>query len=109
MSDTTDAIVVLVTAPPDRAAELARSIVEARVAACVAISTPIRSIYRWQGEIHDDAEVQLVIKTTRAHFAGLEAYVRANHPYEVPEILALPVVAGSAPYLAWLRTETRVD
>lgn len=109
MSETTDAIVVLVTAPPDRAPELARGIVEARLAACVALSGPIRSIYRWKGELQDDAETQLVIKTTRAHFTALEAHIRAHHPYEVPEILALPVVAGSAPYLAWLRTETRVD
>ena len=62
-----------------------------------------RSIYRWKGEIHDDQESQLVIKTTRDRFEALEAHVRANHPYEVPEIVALPIIAGSAAYLEWLR------
>lgn len=104
-TDDREAVVVLVTAPPDRAAGLARSLVEARLAACVA-TMPIQSTYRWKGEIHEDAEVQLVLKTTRDRFAAIEAHLREHHPYEVVEVLALPIVAGGAPYLAWLRDET---
>ena len=104
-ADDREPIVVLVTAPTDVAPALARSLVDARIAACVSITSPIRSIYRWNGQIHDDPEAQLVIKTTRDRFAGLEAHVRANHPYEVPEIIALPITVGSSAYLAWLRAD----
>jgi periplasmic divalent cation tolerance protein len=103
-----DALVVLVTAPsPDQAAELARALVEERLAACGNVLPAIRSIYRWEGKIHDDAEALLVLKTTRGRFEALRERVIALHPYDVPEVLALPVEAGSAPYLAWLATETR--
>jgi periplasmic divalent cation tolerance protein len=103
-----DALVVLVTAPsPEKAAELARALVEERLAACGNVVPAIRSIYRWEGKIHDDAEALLVLKTTRGRFEALRERVIALHPYDVPEVLALPVAAGSAPYLAWLATETR--
>lgn len=103
-----DALVVLVTAPsPDQAAELARALVEERLAACGNVLPAIRSIYRWEGKIHDDAEALLVLKTTRGRFEALRERVIALHPYDVPEVLALPVEAGSAPYLAWLAAETR--
>lgn len=106
MSETArEAVVVLVTAPPDLAPELARSLVEARLAACVALS-PIRSMYRWKGEVHDDEEVQLVLKTTRDRFEAIEAHLRAHHTYEVPELLMLPVQAGGEAYLRWLAAET---
>jgi periplasmic divalent cation tolerance protein len=104
MSDV-GALVVLITAPPDLAPTLARSIVEARLAACVAI-TPVRSIYRWRGETHDDEEVQLVVKTATSRFEALRAFVRANHRYELPEILALPVIDADREYLAWIAAET---
>lgn len=100
-----EAVAVLITAPPELAPVLARGIVEAHLAACVT-QVPIRSTYRWKGEIHEDAEIQLVVKTTRDRFAALEAYVRTHHSYEVPELLALPIVEGGAEYLAWLRAET---
>jgi periplasmic divalent cation tolerance protein len=99
------ALVVLITAPPELAATLARSIVEARLAACVAI-TPVRSIYRWQGATHDAQEVQLVVKTATARFEALRAFVRANHTYAVPEILALPVVDADREYLAWVKASS---
>lgn len=102
---TREAVVVLLTAPPELAATLARKLVEARLAACVA-QMPIQSTYRWEGEIQQDSEIQLVVKTTRDRFAALAAFVRANHTYEVPELLALPVVEGGSAYLAWLRDET---
>ncbi len=104
----TDALVVLVTTPtPERAAEIARALVEERLAACGNVLPAIRSIYRWEGKVQDEAEALLVLKTTRARLEALRERVLALHPYEVPEVLALPVEAGSAPYLAWLAAETR--
>ncbi len=104
----TDALVVLVTTPtPERAAEIARALVEERLAACGNVLPAIRSIYRWEGKVQDEAEALLVLKTTRARLEALRERVLALHPYEVPEVLALPVETGSAPYLAWLAAETR--
>jgi periplasmic divalent cation tolerance protein len=103
----TDALVVLVTAPtPDRAAEIARALVDERLAACGNVVPAIRSIYRWEGKVQDDQEALLVLKTTRARFEALRERVLSLHPYEVPEVIALPVDAGSAPYLAWIARET---
>jgi periplasmic divalent cation tolerance protein len=100
-------LVVLVTCPPDRAPELARSLVEARLAACVNILPAVRSLYAWKGEVCDDAEALLVVKTRASLFEALRAAILAGHPYEVPEIIALPVVAGHQPYLDWLEGSTR--
>ncbi|MGB7712243.1 MAG: divalent-cation tolerance protein CutA [Microcoleus sp.] len=95
-------VVVLVTADSEVEAEaIAKSLVENQLAACVSLS-PIRSIYAWQGEIHSAAEWQLVIKTDLAKFEDLKTKVRAMHSYEVPEIIAIPIVAGSEAYLDWL-------
>jgi periplasmic divalent cation tolerance protein len=103
----TDALVVLVTCPtPERAAEIARALVEERLAACGNVVPGLRSIYRWEGKVQDDAEALLVLKTTRARFEALRERVLALHPYEVPEVIALSVEAGSAPYLAWIAAET---
>ncbi len=103
----TDALVVLVTTPsPERAAEIARALVEERLAACGNVVPGLRSIYRWEGKVQDDAEALLVLKTTRARFEALRDRVLALHPYEVPEVIALPVEAGSARYLAWISGET---
>ena len=107
MSSPTDALVVLVTAPTaEKAAEIARVVVEERLAACGNVVPGLRSIYRWEGRIQDDAEALLVLKTTRARFDALRDRVLALHPYEVPEVIALPVEAGSARYLAWIGAET---
>jgi periplasmic divalent cation tolerance protein len=104
----TDTIVVLVTTPDaERAAEIARAVVEERLAACGNVVAGLRSIYRWEGEVHDEGEALLVLKTTRARFEELRERVLALHPYEVPEVIALPIVAGSAPYLAWIADQTR--
>jgi len=95
-------VVVLVTADSEVEAEaIAKSLVENQLAACVSLS-PIRSIYTWQGEIHSAAEWQLVIKTDLAKFEDLKTKVREMHSYEVPEIIAIPIVAGSEAYLDWL-------
>ncbi len=94
--------VVLVTAPSrDEAVAIARSLVEAKLAACVNIF-PVRSIYTWKEELCADDEWQLVIKTDLAKFDVLEAKVREVHSYEVPEVVALPIVSGSPPYLQWM-------
>jgi periplasmic divalent cation tolerance protein len=103
----TDALLVLVTAPdPDKAAEIARALVEERLAACGNVLSGLRSIYRWEGKVQDEPEALLLLKTTRARFEALRARVLALHPYQVPEVIALPVEAGSAAYLAWIAAET---
>lgn len=103
----TDAFVVLVTAPsPEKAAELARALVDERLAACGNVVPGLRSIYRWQGAVQEDQEALLLLKTTRARLDALRARVVALHPYEVPEVLALPVEAGHPPYLAWIVEST---
>src|ERR1051325_11307757 len=100
-------VVVLVTAGgAEEATHIGRALVEARLAACANVVGPIRSIYRWQGTIEDAAEHLLVVKARAADVPALEAAVRAQHSYEVPEILALPVRGGSAAYLAWLAEST---
>ena len=103
----TEVRVVLVTMPTaERAAELARALVEERLAACGNVVPGLRSIYRWEGRVVDEPEVLLVLKTTAARFEALRDRVLALHPYPVPEVLALPVDAGSAAYLAWVGAET---
>lgn len=104
MSDTADAIVVLITAPNrEEAIRLADMLVGAHLAACVQLLPEMESVYRWEGKIEREPEILLLIKTTRARFDELEREVRALHSYETPEIVALPIVAGSEPYLRWLR------
>jgi periplasmic divalent cation tolerance protein len=99
----TDAVVVLVTAPTaDVAAAIARAVVEERLAACGNVLPAVRSIYRWQGKVQDEAEVLLILKTQRRRFPELRDRILALHPYEVPEVLALPVEAGSDAYLDWI-------
>jgi periplasmic divalent cation tolerance protein len=106
--DPKSAIVVLVTAPTaERAAELARTLVEERLAACGNVVPGLRSIYRWEGKVEDEPEALLLLKTTRARFEALRDRVLALHPYQVPEVIALPVEAGSAAYLDWIAAETR--
>jgi periplasmic divalent cation tolerance protein len=102
-----DFVVVLVTtASAEEAARIARTLVEARLAGCANVVGPIRSIYRWQGAVEDGEEYLLVIKARAADVSALEAQVRALHGYSVPEVLALPVVAGSENYLRWLAETT---
>ncbi len=96
-------VVVLVTTPTaESAAEIARALVEEGLAACGNVVPAIRSIYRWAGEIHDDAEALLVLKTERRLVPALKERLPALHPYQVPELLVLPVEDGLAPYLAWV-------
>lgn len=80
--------------------------VEAHLAACVNILSPCRSIYHWQGRLHTDGEIPLLIKTTAARYPELETWIRQHHPYELPEVLAVNIVSGSPPYLDWIVQET---
>jgi len=107
--DATDAIVVFMTAASGEEAErIAEMLVERRLAACVQILPEMKSVYRWQGKIERQREVLLIAKTTRTKFQELERRVRGAHSYEIPEIVALPVIAGSASYLQWLSSVTNV-
>ena len=101
--DVSDAIVVFMTAANgEEATRLADMLVGAHLAACVQILPEMESVYRWQGKIERQSEVLLIAKTTRGKFDDLEREVRALHSYDTPEIVAVPIVAGSAPYLEWL-------
>jgi periplasmic divalent cation tolerance protein len=102
-----NARVVLTTIGSNDAAEkLARELVERRLAACVNIIGPIRSIYRWQKTVHNDQEFLLVIKTTSERAAQLRSVIKELHPYELPECIDLAVEGGSQEYLAWLTAES---
>lgn len=106
MTDVT-ALVVLSTFPDaETAARIARVLVEERLAACANLVPTVRSIYRWQDAIQDDAESLAIIKTTADRYAALAARIAELHPYEVPEIIALPLAGGHPPYLAWLAGQT---
>lgn len=100
---------LVITNCPDAAVaeDVARHLVEGRLAACVNILAPCRSIYRWQGSVETAAEVPLLIKTTRDRYEAVEAAIRNVHPYEVPEIIALPIEKGLPAYLDWVADETR--
>ena len=101
-------VVVLSTFPSsEKAAEIARVLVDERLCACVNLVPAVRSIYRWQGAIHDDAEVLAIVKTTAERVQALRDRLIALHPYELPEALVLPVADGHAPYLAWVTGEVR--
>jgi periplasmic divalent cation tolerance protein len=103
----TDAIVVLInTGSQGQALEIARVLVEERLAACANIISPIRSIYRWQGAVQDEAEHMMIVKTRAELFARLEARVKELHSYAVPEIIALPIVEGAKSYLDWIFEST---
>lgn len=98
--------VVLVTASSqDEALRLADHLVQTSLAACVNFF-PVQSVYRWQGQLHHDSEWQLVIKTRLEHLPEIEASLRELHSYEVPEVIALPIVGGSSAYLEWLTAQT---
>jgi periplasmic divalent cation tolerance protein len=99
--------VIFVTAgSEEQAVQIARTLVGERLAACVNIVGPIRSIYRWGGEINDDPEYLLIIKTRALLYMKVETRVREMHPYEVPEVLALNADRGSPPYIQWMLDST---
>jgi len=101
------ALLVFTNLPERAAAErLAEALVAKRLAACINILAPCRSVYRWQGVVQHEEEHPVLIKTTRAAYAELEAEIRAHHPYELPEIVAVPIERGLPAYLDWVAAET---
>ncbi|OYW36188.1 MAG: divalent-cation tolerance protein CutA [Hydrogenophilales bacterium 12-61-10] len=100
-------LLVLTNLPDAASAEtLAYALIDSRAAACVNVLQPCRSIYRWQGRLETAEEVPLLIKTSVANYPLVEQIVRAQHPYDVPELIALPITQGLPAYFAWLATET---
>ncbi|MCR4297130.1 MAG: divalent-cation tolerance protein CutA [Gallionella sp.] len=104
-----DILLVITNLPDAQAAgQLAQRLIEERAAACVNQLAPCTSTYRWQAKIETATEVPLLIKTTRAAYPRLEQLIRAVHPYELPEIIAVPVIAGLPAYLEWISQETDI-
>jgi len=103
----TDAMLVLTTLPnADAAAEMAKRVVDERLAACANLFPAVRSIYKWQAKVEDQNEVLILFKTRQQHFERLKSRILELHPYEVPEVLAIPVEQAYQPYLEWLARET---
>jgi periplasmic divalent cation tolerance protein len=103
----TDALLVLTTLPDsDAAAELANKLVGERLAACANILPALRSIYRWEGKVQDENEVLVLLKTQGRQYESLKARILELHPYEVPEVIAIPVERGHHAYLDWILRET---
>ncbi len=104
----TEEITVFVTvSSEDEAANIARSLVEEKLAACANIIRNVRSIYSWQGKVEDDSEVLMIMKTRQDLFEDLSAKIKELHSYDVPEIIALPIIMGSKEYLAWIKDSTK--
>ena len=102
-------VLLVISSFPDRdtAVTVARELVERRLAACVNVQSPCESVYRWEGRLETAGEIPVFMKTTRERYAALEAMLRDVHPYEVPEIIALPVTAGLPAYLDWVASEAK--
>lgn len=104
-----DTLLVMTSLPDQASAEtLAAHLVDSRLAACVNLLAPCMSVYHWQGQREQTSEFPLLIKTTQARYAEIEAAIREQHPYELPEVIALPLAAGLPAYLDWVRSETTV-
>ncbi len=103
-----DAVLLVYSSLPDEPAarQLARFLIDSRLAACVNVLAPCTSVYRWEGNLEQVTEVPLLIKTTTRRYAELESAMRERHPYELPEIIAVPVAHGLPGYLAWVAGET---
>lgn len=104
----TDHVVVLTTTPTEEEArKLAHELVDERLAACVQVTSPIRAVYRWKGEIYDEPEWQMWIKTAYDKVDALTAWLPEHHSGEVPELIVLPITGGWSAYLDWITAETR--
>ncbi|WP_433308072.1 divalent-cation tolerance protein CutA (plasmid) [Actinoplanes sp. CA-030573] len=104
----TEHVLVLSTAPTEsEALSLAHALVDARLAASVQVSAQVRAVYRWRGDVHDEPEWQLSIKTAADKVPDLVAWLPARHSYEVPELVVLPITGGWPPFLEWITAETR--
>ena len=102
-------VTVLVTAPPDKVADIARTVVQEKLVACANILSGVRSIYAWEGDIHDDGESLMILKTRASLLEALRHRVIQIHPYDLPEVIALPIVGGHPPYLQWISDSTQKD
>lgn len=104
-----DEVLLVLTNLPDREAalKLANALIEQKAAACVNVLGACTSVYRWEGKVENAEEIPLLIKTTAARYAALEALIRRLHPYELPEIIAVPVARGLPGYLQWVADETQ--
>jgi periplasmic divalent cation tolerance protein len=108
-AEQSDALLVFTNLPDrDAAVRLARALVERRLAACVNVLGGCSSVYRWKGEIEEATEVPVLVKTRTARYEELEAAIRELHPYELPEIIAVPIVHGLPDYLDWIAEETAI-
>jgi len=105
------AVLLVVTNTPDRAVAqtIAHALIERQLAACVNVLAECTSVYRWKGAVESAAEVPLLIKTRTEQYAAVEAAIRSLHPYELPEIIALPVERGLPAYLDWVEAQTAVE
>lgn len=104
-----ETIIILTTFPEHKLAEaFAHDLVKSNLAACINVLPKMTSIYQWEGKLERGEEYQLVIKTNQIHFAAIEERLKSSHPYELPELLAIPVVTGSNDYLAWMNENTHV-
>ncbi len=102
-----DSLIVFVTcSSEEEGLKIANALVEGRLAACVNLISPVRSIYRWEGKIWDEKEWLLIVKTQKDRFEELEKKVKSLHSYSVPEIVGLPIEKGSSAYLDWIRENT---
>ena len=106
MSLSPEIVVILSTVPQEKSEAMARALLDKRLVACVN-TIPVRSFYHWKGEFCDDQEQLLILKTTQKNAGEVIAALKEMHPYDVPEIIAIPVIAGHAPYLAWVHEETK--
>ena len=102
-----DAIIVLVTASSeDEAQRLGRKVIDQRLAACVNVLPKLRSIFQWEGKLSEEEECLMILKARQSLFKDVEETIRTEHSYDVPEIIALPIIAGSQPYLSWIHDMT---
>ena len=105
MSD--DTYIVFVSIPRDEARAFAKKLIDERLGACVNIIPKMESFYWWDDEVLEDSESLLLVKTSSARYEDLREYVEAHHPYDLPEVVAVPVAGGLPDYLAWIRRETK--
>ncbi len=101
-------VVLITTGSTEEAQKIARALVEERRAACVNIVAPVQSVYRWQGEVQTDQEALLIVKTQAQALEGLAKRVKQLHSYEVPEVIALPILAGAEDYLRWIDEQIEI-
>lgn len=102
-----EVVVFVTTSSVGEAERIGQVVVDSRLAACANILQGVRSIFRWDNKVNVESECLIIMKTTLDRFSDLEAAIRQHHSYSVPEIIALPIIAGSIPYLEWITGETR--